>query len=469
MSKFEELISECSDCEFKESLEIVKPKSWLKSVSAFANCIGGLIFFGVNDDKELVGLSDPGYVSDKISELINSRIDPVPTFKLEPFIEDEKVYIVVDVEAGKTTPYFYSSDGVKEVYVRSGNQSILAPRYMLTELILNGQNKTYDALSTNYKKENYTFSFFEVTFRERTHTKITESDYISFSLMDKKGYLTNAGVLLADQNIYRHNRVFCTRWNGLTKTSLEEAYDDAEYDGGLVKILEYTLDFVKRHTKKKWYKAAEGRVELPEYSDIAIREAIVNGLIHRQYTNLGSEVAVNIFDDRIEITSPGAMASGIMLNGESDPKVPSIRRNPILADIFARMNYMDRRGSGFEKIRLWTNRLFKDKKQNHVEFFAYSSHFMIVIYNANYVKGKENIEEKANKGQIKRQINVKEKIIEQILLNPRVSIEELSKTLDLSTKKIRKNIDELRSSGIILREGSNKFGKWMIVRKEDNV
>lgn len=333
---------------------------------------------------------------------------------------------------------------------------------MLTELILNGQNKTYDALPTNYKKEKYTFSFFEVTFRERTHTKITESDYVSFSLMDEKGNLTNAGVLLADQNIYRHNRVFCTRWNGLTKTSLEEAYDDAEYDGGLVKILEYTLDFVKRHTKKKWYKAAEGRVELPEYSDIAIREAIVNGLIHRQYTHLGSEVAVNIFDDRIEITSPGAMASGIMLNGESNPKVPSIRRNPILADIFARMNYMDRRGSGFEKIRLWTNRLFKDKKQNHVEFFAYSSHFMIVIYNANYVKGKEIVEEKANKGQIKGQINVKEKIIEEMLLNPRVSVEELTKTLNLSTKVIRNHLDELRIDGFIEREGSKKTGNWIV-------
>ena len=69
---------------------------------------------------------------------------------------------------------------------------------------------------------------------------------------------------------------------------------------------------------------------------------------------------------------------------------------------------------------------------------------MIVIYNANYVKGKENIEEKANKGQIKRQINVKEKIIEQILLNPRVSVGELTKTLNLSTEVIRNYLDNLR-------------------------
>ena len=79
----------------------------------------------------------------------------------------------------------------------------------------------------------YSFTFFEATFFERLHTKIKDSDYISFSLMTEEGFLTNAGVLLADQNIYFHNRIFCTRWNGLTKTLLEEASDDDEYSGDL--------------------------------------------------------------------------------------------------------------------------------------------------------------------------------------------------------------------------------------------
>ena len=105
---------------------------------------------------------------------------------------------------------------------------------------------------------------------------MTDSDYISFSLMNKDGYLTNAGALLADQNIYRHNRVFCTRWNGVNKTSLEEASNDAEYSGGLVKILDSALNFIKLNTKIKWKKAPEGRIEMPEYDEISIREAIVN-------------------------------------------------------------------------------------------------------------------------------------------------------------------------------------------------
>ena len=250
----EKLIAECSDYDFKEQLEVNKPKSWLKTVSAFANGIGGTLFFGVNDNKKLVIIKDPQFICDKISELINSKIDPVPVYTIEPLKEivdgNEYVYISLNVEPGSTTPYYYSSEGNKEVYVRSGNQSIKAPRYILEELILKGRNRTYDSIVTNYPKENYSFTYFEATFFEKTFTKLTDSDYVSFSLVSKDGYLTNAGVLLADQNIYRHNRIFCTRWNGLNKTSLEEASDDDEYSGGIVKLLDSALDFIKKTQKR---------------------------------------------------------------------------------------------------------------------------------------------------------------------------------------------------------------------------
>ena len=91
------LISECSDYDFKEKLESNKPKSWLKSVSAFSNGLGGCLFFGVTNDKELVGIDNPQYVCDKISELINAKISPIPTFILEPYNENGLVFIVVKV------------------------------------------------------------------------------------------------------------------------------------------------------------------------------------------------------------------------------------------------------------------------------------------------------------------------------------------------------------------------------------
>ena len=450
---FNKLIAECSDYDFKEQLEIIKPKSWLKTVSAFANGIGGILFFGVNDNKQLVNINNPQLVCDKISELINSKIDPVPIYIIEPYKErvekNEFVYITLKIEPGPTTPYYYSSDGVHEAYIRSGNQSIKAPRYILEELILKGQNKTYDSLLTTYQKNMYSFTFFEATFLERLHTKINDSDYISFSLMNNDGFLTNAGVLLADQNIYRHNRIFCTRWNGLNKTSLEEASDDDEYSGGLVKLLDSALNFVKKNTKKKWKKEASGRVEMPEYDEIAIREAIVNAIIHRQYTNVGAEVTIDIYDDRIVITSPGPMVSGVLINKELEDNIPSIRRNPILADIFARMKFMDRRGSGFDKIVNGTNRLFDDQ-ENHVEFYATETHFSVVIYNANF-----------NDAQNDAQNEMENLIIRLIEKNKYITRLEMAEKIGKSKATIERII---KKSKKIKYVGSSKKGYWEIVK-----
>ena len=465
---FNKLIAECSDYDFKEQLERQKPKSWLKTVSAFANGIGGILFFGVNDNKQLVNINNPQLVCDKISELINSKIDPVPKYIIEPYKErlgrTDFVYIALKIEPGPRTPYYYSSDGVYEAYIRSGNQSIKAPKYILEELILKGQNKTYDSIITVYQKKLYSFTFFEATFLERIHTKITESDYLSFSLMNDDGFLTNAGVLLSDQNIYRHNRIFCTRWNGLNKTSLEEAADDDEYSGGLVKLLDSALNFVKKNTKKKWKKEASGRVEMPEYDEIAIREAIVNAIIHRQYTNVGSEVTIDIYDDRIVITSPGPMVSGMLINKELNNNIPSIRRNPILADIFARMKFMDRRGSGFDKIVNGTNRLFDDQ-ENHVEFYATETHFSVVIYNANYENSDRGTINGTINGIINGTINENEKIIYTLMKeNHKITVTEIIEKTNIPRRTINRIIASLKEKEMIDREGSNKGGHWKILK-----
>ena len=293
---FYKLISECTDYDFKVALEQRKPKSWLKSISAFANAIGGTLFFGVDNDKNIIGIENPQQTSDFISEAINTRIKPTPTYALTPFEENGKVILAVKVYSGTATPYYYEADGVKEAYIRSGNESIVAPNHILNELILKGTNQTYDTIKTSYKKSDYSFTFFEATFFDTTHTRIKAEDYRSFNLVDENGYLTNAGVLLADQNIYRHSRIFCTHWNGLDKASpLGEVVDDKEISGGVVNQLFAAMDFIKANTKKKWRKAGLTRIENPEYDEEALREAIVNGIIHREYTRLGAEVSVDIY------------------------------------------------------------------------------------------------------------------------------------------------------------------------------
>ena len=195
---------------------------------------------------------------------------------------------------------------------------------------------------------------------------------------------------------------------------------------------------------------------MPEYDEIAIREAIVNAIIHRQYTTVGAEVTIDIYDDRIVITSPGPMVSGVLINKELEDNIPSIIRNPILADIFARMKFMDRRGSGFDKIINGTNRLFDDQ-ENHVEFYATETHFSVVIYNANY--------ENSDRGTINGTINENEKIVYTLMKeNPKITVTEIIEKTNIPRRTINRIITSLKEKEMIDREGSNKGGHWKILK-----
>lgn len=200
--------AETTECDFKRELETKKPKSWLKSVSAFANGIGGRLVFGIDDMGEVVGLTDVQKNAEVISDLIKTRIIPIPQFILTVEKVQEKNILVLTIEAGRATPYYYKADGIREAYIRIGNESVAAPDYILNELILKGKNQSFDALISDMKKADYSFTLLEATYYEQTLSKMESKDYFSFGLTDKKGYLTNAGRLFADQYIVYNARVF---------------------------------------------------------------------------------------------------------------------------------------------------------------------------------------------------------------------------------------------------------------------
>lgn len=205
---------------------------------------------------------------------------------------------------------------------------------------------------------------------------------------------------------------------------------------------------------------------MPEYDELAVREAIVNGLIHRKYTTQGAEVSVDIYDDRIEVTSPGGMISGKLLKGEVDEKIPSLRRNPILADVFARMHFMDERGSGFDKIKDRTNRLFEDHN-NHVRFYATDTFFTVIIDNANYSNDKVNdkINDEVN-DEINDKANLTEnakKVLELINENTLVTRTELAKLIKKSESTIDRAIKELKKNKLLKEKHAKKGGFWNIL------
>ena len=132
------LIAEATEYEFKSAVEVDKPRSWLKTVSAFANGVGGSLYFGVTTAGVVVGIGNPQRVAEQISELVKARIDPAANVVLEPLRVDDKDILRMRVSGGSNTPYYYAGDGSKVAYYRVGSESVSAPAAVLNELVLKG-------------------------------------------------------------------------------------------------------------------------------------------------------------------------------------------------------------------------------------------------------------------------------------------------------------------------------------------
>ena len=347
------LIAEATEYEFKSAVEANKPRSWLKTVSAFANGIGGSIYFGVTDDGIVIGLPNPQQAAEQISEIIKARIEPaIKNIVLEPLQVDGEKIVRVQISGGVNTPYYYTGDGNKVAYYRIGNESAPAPAAVLNELLMKGLNQTYDALETKYCFSDYSYTLFEATYKQKTGIPIYKpKDYQSFNLISTNDTLTFVGALFADQCPIYQSRVFCTRWNGLKKGGLYvDALDSDEFQSNIISLLTDSLKFVRHNSSVRWKKTGTGRIEMPDYPSEAVHEALVNALVHRDYMIQGSEIHVDMYDDRVEIVSPGGMPDGKRIQDLNIDDVASIRRNPIICDIFSRLKLMERRGSGLRKI-----------------------------------------------------------------------------------------------------------------------
>ena len=359
------LTAESTYVDFKVSVEKAKPKSWLKTVVAFSNRTGGSILFGVDDERHIIGLNNIHDDAEKISNLIKTKVDPLIMFTLEPVTMDNKAILVLEISPGKMTPYYYVNEGTRTAFVRIGNESIVAPSYIIHELTLKGQRLSFDALSTNERFSDASFTLFKSNFFKATGKRIEgRKDYLSFGMIDQADNLTYAGLLLTDECSLLQSRIFCTRWKGKSKGKRTiDAIDDKEYSGNVIMLLKEGISFVKNNSQKAWKIQGAERIEFIDYPEDAVREALVNALVHRDYNIIGSEIHIDIYDDRLEIVSPGGMYDGKNIQEVDINRIASIRRNPILADIFNRLDYMERRGSGLKRIK----ESFDD--ESRIEFF----------------------------------------------------------------------------------------------------
>ena len=441
-------------------LEERRPKSWLKSVSAFANGLGGSLFLGIDDDGSVKGVADVQHVCEIISAKIRDYMDPLPEIEMIPHKNDEGLNILqLKVNPGNYTPYYYVGDGQRVAFVRVGDESIPATAEHMVRLVLKGSNKTYDSLVTDYRQDDNTFIILANEFKKRTEYDWDKKYLLSFGLVTGNGYLTNAGALFSDDCPLCQSRLYCTRWAGKDKS---DAINDAEFTGNVIMLLRESMNFVKSNTRKGWEKLPNGRKNKPEYAERAVLEAMVNHFIHRDYTVIGGEVHLDIYDDRLTVTSPGGMYNGQIIQNLDIANVSSERRNPILANVMAQLDYMEKRGSGLTRICNETKALDGYKDELKPQFNSSSVQFQTIIYAS--VDATNVGDDVGDVSEIKLTERQK-KIVNLIIQQPSVTAKHMSETLSVSSRTVERELSTLKDKGVLIREGKDNDGVWLVVLK----
>lgn len=259
--------------------------------------------------------------------------------------------------------------------------------------------------------------------------------------------------------------MFCTHWNGKTKSGgIVDAFDHAEYSGSLISLLNDAESFVMNNTKTIWKKLPNSRLELPEYVHRSYFEALVNALIHRDYLINGSEVHVDIFDDRMEIYSPGGMPDGTVIQDRNIQAIPSMRRNPVIADIFARLGYMERPGSGLGKIRSSYEVSANFETGKEPVFYSDRSQFLVTLCNLNYRDG-DMVKDSSENASSALEINLRQDQILQTMLSAhKYSLGEVADKVGLKETMAKILLDDLVEKGYLRFVAGVNRGRYLRVR-----
>lgn len=454
MNDIEKLITdEKYNLELKEQVNFEEPKKYLKTISSFANGYDiGYIIFGIEDGtKKIVGVKDIKKSYEEVVNRIKTRIDPsiIPTIDIANI--QGKDVIVVKVIPGQHTPYYYVNKGTRTAYIRKGDQDCEANSTELNEMILRGKNIGWDEQIKDCFYKDFTFESLKKYFKNVKGYDIDKESLISFNLL-KDDKLTNAALLLSDQNPVVGSFVACTRWNGLEKIS---AKDDIEYYGSILEQIDNSMEFVKKHMSNGWVKEGGklARREIPEYDLDALREALINAEAHRQYLMRGTNIELGFYNDRIEIVSCGGLES--RRNLEDFLKKPtSTRRNQLVCDIFSRLDFMERRGSGIAKM---LQAYIEDEKKPKIEVF--DDIFCVTFYSRLYS------DEKSEKHPKNIRKNPKNLIFEYIKENEKTSKKYIIEDLELTEGQVKHALKSLKEQDKIESIGKGKKTYYIIKNK----
>jgi len=348
-----------------------------KEIIAFANTNGGTIYIGITDDGIPIGLQNAAKDLEALSGMIREGINPDLTLSTKIYIEliEEKEIIVINVSEGINKPYYLSDKGMKAtgVYIRHGVSSTPTTDENIRKMIAENIDPSFEkSLSQN---QELNLDYFYHSFKEK-NIDINKSKEKTLNLINHDNLYTNLALLLSEECPFT---IKCALYNGTDKTEFK---DRKEFNGSLLKQMNDVFEYLEIFNRISGKIIGINRIDIKDYPDYALRETILNAIIHRDYNFKGS-ILIHLFDDRIEILSLGGLVKGLSLNdilmGVSEP------RNPNLANIFYRLKHVESFGTGINRI-ISSYEEFKLLPQLKNS----ENGFLVVLPNVNYKATKES-------------------------------------------------------------------------------
>ena len=354
---------ETKNIEFKGMIQEGKSESgkakeigWLKTLTAFANTEGGKMYIGVdNQSHEILALDHK--TADKaalmIHRQIRERVEPAMDYDIQPIpcagTMPTRYILCVSVRPNKNLPVTIHEEGLLGIYIRSFGQTVLATPEQIRELVLLSDNTPYDLIFTDipFNREDFRKLF---AFAETQGEILTEKTLISIGFISKTGLLSKGALLFADRCEDPRTKAVATAWPGISKGSAVVNASE-EFSGNLLDVIAGCIHFIKNRSNNGFIKLDEGRKDYFAYPARSVTEGVVNAVGHRNYYIQGSQIEVNLFRDRLEITSPGSLLGVKELRKEKNiAQIIPRRRNDVICAVLELCHYMEEKGSGFDKI-----------------------------------------------------------------------------------------------------------------------
>lgn len=405
-----------------------------KEIIAFANTNGGTLYVGVRDNGEVVGLDNPDETSLQVSNSCRDSIKPdITMFLSYKILEvEEKMILEVQVQRGTGRPYYLGAKGLKPtgVFVRQGSSSAPASEEAIRRMIKETDGDEFESMRS--LNQELTFEEVSKAFSAR-NIPFMEIQMKTLGLINENGIYTNLALLLSDQcpHIIKA-ATFC----GKTQ---DEFQDRKEFRGSLLKQLSDAYGYLDMRNQTKAVFEGLLRIDLKDYSAAALREALLNAIVHRDYSNLAGTL-ISIYSDRVEFVSYGGLAGGVTM--EDVMNGLSVCRNRKLADVFYRLKLIEAYGTGLQKIK----NAYADKNADAV-FMAAPSSFKVILPNMNCLEsGKSNPQIHADE----------ERVLQLIEEKGSVSRSEIQLYLGLSKPSATRLMKKMKDSGMVTTTGTGR-------------